>query len=168
MKGHGINFLIALVLLFAQANCELALPGLMSDIVDVGISQSGIASPVPDKITQDDLDRVELFLDRSEIERVEDAYTAPDEQGVRTFTGDEQTRSALAGFLGEAEMLAYQFEQGIPVDEWAAGESSENVEALKEMLGDTVDLKEFEGPHWRFPRQRGMVPSRSAPDRSMA
>ena len=44
MKGHGINFLIALVLLFAQANCELTLPGLMSDIVDVGISQGGIAS----------------------------------------------------------------------------------------------------------------------------
>ena len=158
MKGHGINFLIALVLLFAQANCELTLPGLMSDIVDVGISQGGIASPVPDKITQDDLDHVELFLDVHEIERVEAAYTAPDEQGVRAFTGDEQTRSDLAGFLGEAETLAYQFEQGIPVDEWAAGESSENVEALMEALGDTVDLKEFEAAASAFSEAEGHGP----------
>ena len=158
MKGHGINFLIALVLLFAQANCELTLPGLMSDIVDVGISQGGIASPVPDKITQDDLNRVELFLDAHEIERMEAAYAAPDEQGVRTFTGDKQTRSDLAGFLGEAETLAYQFEQGIPVDEWAAGESSENVEALKEALGDTVDLKEFEAAASAFSEAEGHGP----------
>lgn len=52
-------------------------------------------------------------------------------------------------------MLAYQFEQGIPVDEWAAGESSENVDALKEMLGDTVDLKEFEGAASAFSEAEG-------------
>ena len=41
LKGHVLNLFIALALLCAQANCELTLPGLMSDIVDVGISQGG-------------------------------------------------------------------------------------------------------------------------------
>ena len=42
LKHHKLSFLIALVLLFAQANFELMLPQIMSDIVDVGISQGGI------------------------------------------------------------------------------------------------------------------------------
>ena len=119
LKGHGINFLIALVLLFAQANCELTLPGLMSDIVDVGISQGGIESPVPNEITAGDLSDVELFLNADETAKVEAAFSAPNQNDVRSFTGDDETRAELAGFIGEAEMLAYQFNQGVPVSDLA-------------------------------------------------
>ena len=34
--------LLCLILLFGQAICDLSLPNLMSDIVNVGIQQSGI------------------------------------------------------------------------------------------------------------------------------
>ena len=82
LKGHGINFLIALVLLFMQANCELTLPGLMSNIVDVGISQGGIESAVPDQITESDLADVELFLDKDVASQVDAFYSGPDAGGV--------------------------------------------------------------------------------------
>lgn len=39
---HRAAVLIALVLLIAQAVCDLALPSLTSNIVDVGIQQSGV------------------------------------------------------------------------------------------------------------------------------
>ena len=86
LKGHGINLLIALVLLFAQANCELTLPGLMSDIVDVGISRGGIESVVPEKILADDLAQVELFLDAKTAQALDEAYTAADAAGTGMFS----------------------------------------------------------------------------------
>lgn len=155
LKGHGINLLIALVLLFAQANCELALPRLMSDIVDVGISQGGIESVVPEKILAADLAQVELFLDADTAQTLDDAYAPADEGGVRAFEGDDETRSTLEEPLAEAEMLVYQLDQGIPVETFiegmgpafSSGTSPEAVAAARQkteaLLGDTVDMDDI-------------------------
>lgn len=146
LKGYGINFLIALVLLFMQANCELTLPGLMSNIVDVGISQGGIESPVPDEITSDDLADVELFLDEGTANKVEALYSGPDSAGVRTFTGTDDDRAAVADEVAQAEMLVYQVNQGIPVEDAVQGDaaaSDQMVDALRAQFGDTIDLDEM-------------------------
>ena len=44
MKKHIGAFVIVCVLLAVQAVAELALPQMMSDIVDIGIGQEGIPS----------------------------------------------------------------------------------------------------------------------------
>ena len=160
LKNHKFSFLIALVLLFAQANFELTLPGVMSDIVDVGISQGGISSTVPDEITSEDLESVELFLSDAEVDQVEPHFSEPDADGVRTFTGSRSDRESLEGFMGEAEMLAYQFMEGVSIDEFdAATESSaadagtaqeapaasaDPVELVRQMFGDTIDIADIE------------------------
>lgn len=153
LKDHKVSFLIALVLLFAQANCELTLPGLMSDIVDVGIGQGGIASVVPDTIRADDLADLELFLTQEEAERVDTSYS-PAADGIRTFTGDGSVRNDLEGFVGQAEMVAYQLDQGVSTDAvldampalYSTGTSPEAVEGTRrqaeELLGDTVDMED--------------------------
>ena len=153
LANHKINFLIALVLLFAQANCELTLPGLMSNIVDVGISQGGISSTVPEQIPADQLDDVELFLTKDERDLVEKTFTGADASGVRTFAGTDAERDELEGPMGEAEMLVYQLNQGIEASQFAeslgmgssAGTSSEAQEAgrqqMSALLGDTVTMK---------------------------
>lgn len=154
LKGHMINLVIALVLLAAQANCELTLPGLMSDIVDVGISQGGIESPVPDKISATDLDKVELFLTDREVSDVEASFSAPASDGIRTFTGTDSDRSSLAGPMSEAEMLVYQFDQGVPVSDVAdalgshssAGSSAQAqvpTAQLEALFGDTIDTSDL-------------------------
>ncbi|WP_411431530.1 ABC transporter ATP-binding protein [Collinsella ihumii] len=160
LKNHKLSFLIALVLLFAQANFELTLPGVMSDIVDVGISQGGISSTVPDEITSEDLASVELFLSDSEVDQVEPHFSEPDADGVRTFTGSRSDRESLEGFMGEAEMLAYQFMEGVSIDEFAAATessaadagaaqeasaaSADPVELMRQMFGDTIDIADIE------------------------
>ena len=153
LANHKINFLIALVLLFAQANCELTLPGLMSNIVDIGISQGGISSTVPEQIPADQLDDVELFLTKDERDLVEKTFTGADAAGVRTFAGTDAERDELEGPMGEAEMLVYQLNQGIEASQFAeslgmgssAGTSSEAQEAVRQqmsaLLGDTVTMK---------------------------
>ena len=143
LKGHILNLVLALVLLCIQANCELTLPGLMSDIVDVGISQGGIDSSVPNEIRASDLEQVELFLSDDEAAQVEAVYSAGSGDTVRTFAGSEEDRAALEAFIGEAEMMVYQINQGIPIDEWAVGEDAETIAALEEQLGDSVDLNEL-------------------------
>lgn len=47
LANHKANFAIALVLLLAQANLELTVPGIMSDIVDIGIARGGITGTPP-------------------------------------------------------------------------------------------------------------------------
>ncbi len=160
LKNHKLSFLIALVLLFAQANFELTLPGVMSDIVDVGISQGGISSTVPDEITSEDLASVELFLSDAEVDQVEPHFSEPNADGVRTFTGSRSDRESLEGFMGEAEMLAYQFMEGVSIDEFAAATESaaadagtaqeapaapaDPVELMRKMFGDTIDIADVE------------------------
>ena len=111
LKNHKINLVIALVLLFVQANCELTLPTLMSDIVDTGITGGGIDSAVPDTITKSRFDEVKLFLTDDESAKVDAAYTERD--GNLVFDGSADDRETLEGFMGEAEVMAYQFDQGI-------------------------------------------------------
>jgi ATP-binding cassette subfamily B protein len=67
-------FLLAVVLLFAQANLDLALPDLMSRIVNNGIQQSGIEEALPDAIRQDQLEKALLFMSPQAQEQVQDAY----------------------------------------------------------------------------------------------
>lgn len=161
LKHHKLNLLLAVCLLMVQAYCELTLPSVMSAIVDTGISRGGIESVVPDYITQEDLGTVELFLDTDEVQAVEAAYGTEDADGVRSFTGTEEQRSDLEAFMGQAEMLVYQFEQGIPTEMIAQGEA--DTESLKAAVGDTVDLDEFKQMLLAFAAAGGNAHTELAP-----
>lgn len=52
LKNHIPTVLICICLLCVQAWCELELPGLMSDIVDIGIVQGGVEDATQEYITQ--------------------------------------------------------------------------------------------------------------------
>ncbi len=138
LRHHKANLALALALLMVQAYCELTLPSVMSEIVDTGISRGGIEDAVPDRITADDLGDVELLLTPSEMNRVELLYASPDEDGVRVFEGDRQDRDEIKGFLGEAEMIAFMLERGVPVD--SVVEDAREAAALKAAVGDTMTI----------------------------
>ncbi len=54
--------LLIVILLFIQANADLALPDYMSRIVNVGIQQGGVESAVPEAVRQSTMERLALFL----------------------------------------------------------------------------------------------------------
>jgi len=66
--------LAAIALLYGQANCDLALPDYMSKIVNVGIQQGGVESPVPDAMRATTMGRLSLFLDGAMSARVAADY----------------------------------------------------------------------------------------------
>ena len=75
LKGHLPAILLILVLLVAEAWCDLALPSYTSDIVDVGIQQGGISSPLPQELQDSSMELLTLFLEDSDAAIVRAAYT---------------------------------------------------------------------------------------------
>lgn len=75
IKKHLWAFLLIVVLLFSQAQAELALPGYMSNIISFGIQNNGITSPIPEAISISELDKVKLFLNDKELVEVEESYS---------------------------------------------------------------------------------------------
>ena len=75
---HKVALLIVLVLLGAQAACDLALPAYTSQIVVVGIQQSGVERVTCDVMTPSTHDRIGSMLSANDRSLFEDSY---DEDG---------------------------------------------------------------------------------------
>ena len=74
IKNHIFSFLLVVILLFSQAQAELALPGFMSDIISFGIQNNGITSAIPDAISVEEFNKIKLFLTDEEISEVEKSF----------------------------------------------------------------------------------------------
>ena len=62
LKPYLSSIIVAILLLFVQAICDLSLPDYMSNIVNVGIQQEGIENSVPNIIKKSDLDKLFIFM----------------------------------------------------------------------------------------------------------
>ena len=69
-KKSWYIILAIILLLFIQANCELALPEYTSNIVDVGIQYRGIENSVPDVIRRTSMENLSLFLTEEQKQTV--------------------------------------------------------------------------------------------------
>ena len=58
LKKYTLHLIIAMVMLGVQAYIELSLPTYTSNIINVGIQQSGIESGIPEVISEDTLDNL--------------------------------------------------------------------------------------------------------------
>lgn len=79
LKPYWGMIVLAIILLFVQANSDLALPDYLSRIVNVGIQQGGVENAVPIAIRQSQMDKLLIFLGAEEKTAVLDAYTLVDE-----------------------------------------------------------------------------------------
>jgi ATP-binding cassette subfamily B multidrug efflux pump len=75
LKPYLLLILLAIVLLYVQANAELALPDYMSRIVNTGIQQNGIENAVPKAVRQTQMDRLTLLMSAEDRATVLDSYT---------------------------------------------------------------------------------------------
>jgi ATP-binding cassette subfamily B protein len=62
MKPFTAILLLAVALLFIQAMADLSLPDYMAHIVNVGIQQGGVDSPVPVAVRQSEMGKLVLFM----------------------------------------------------------------------------------------------------------
>ena len=66
LKPYLLLIILAIVLLFVQANADLALPDYLSRIVNNGIQQGGVENAVPEAIRQSQMDKLDLFMSSEE------------------------------------------------------------------------------------------------------
>jgi ATP-binding cassette, subfamily B, multidrug efflux pump len=95
LKPFTWMILVTIALLFIQANCDLALPDYMSQIVNNGIQQSGVENAVPNAIRQSELNRVFLFIPAVDQTRILGDYTLV-QQGSAAYDRYVRTYPALA------------------------------------------------------------------------
>ncbi len=66
LKPYTLLILIAIALLFVQANADLALPDYLSKIVNNGIQQGGVENAVPEAVRKSEMDKLVLFMNTDE------------------------------------------------------------------------------------------------------
>jgi ATP-binding cassette subfamily B multidrug efflux pump len=74
LRPYALLIILSIVLLFIQANADLALPDYLSKIVNNGIQQSGVENAVPTAIRQSEMDRLFIFMSSEEEELVLEHY----------------------------------------------------------------------------------------------
>lgn len=82
LKPYIPLILLAIVLLFVQANADLALPDYLARIVNIGIQLSGIDSAVPQAIRQSSMDKQTLFMSAQDKASVLADYTLVDKSAA--------------------------------------------------------------------------------------
>lgn len=74
LKPFIASILAIIVLLFAQAMCELAMPDYMSNIVNVGILSGGIEDGVLEALRESEYDKLKIFMDEKQQKVFTDNY----------------------------------------------------------------------------------------------
>ncbi len=78
MLPYWKSILVILMLLFVQAWCDLSLPSYTSDIIDVGIQNSGVEHVTPKRITEEEFQTAEFIMTDDEVDLWESLYTKKD------------------------------------------------------------------------------------------
>lgn len=66
LKPFALSVILIFLLLFAQAQTDLALPDYMANIVNIGLQRGGIADAVPTEIRTSELDKLLLLMNESD------------------------------------------------------------------------------------------------------
>ena len=74
IKPYILTVSICFIILFVEAMCELNLPNLMSNIVNVGIQNSGIENSAPEAISKNGFQLMTGFMNQSEKDLVNANY----------------------------------------------------------------------------------------------
>ena len=74
LKPHGLWLACCFMFLFVQGLCDLSLPNYMSNIVNVGIQQSGLVESSPEALSQDAYTLLSFFMSDSDRQTFAENY----------------------------------------------------------------------------------------------
>ncbi len=134
-KPFSLLLIAAVALLFVQASADLALPDYMADIVNIGIQQGGVDSPLPTAMSPKTFERISIFMTAEEYADVQAQYTLI-ESGDSAYLAeypaladgaiyllqnvDDETRASLEAILSKPLLMVFGLEQASQSPESAA------------------------------------------------
>ena len=110
LARHWAACLAVVALLFVQAYCDLSLPDYTSKIVDTGIQQGGIESPLPETVRQSTLDALSLLMSEEDADVLQNAYGYYlQDNGVLKLRSDltDAERTALEEAVTTPDIVLY-------------------------------------------------------------
>ena len=110
LARHWAACLAVVALLFVQAYCDLSLPDYTSRIVDTGIQQGGIESPLPETVRQSTLDALSLLMSEEDANALQNAYGYYlQDNGVLKLRSDltDAERTALEEAVTTPDIVLY-------------------------------------------------------------
>lgn len=110
LARHWAACLAVVALLFVQAYCDLSLPDYTSKIVDIGIQQGGIESPLPETVRQSTLDALSLLMGEEDADALQNAYGYYlQDNGVLKLRSDltDAERTALEEAVTTPDIVLY-------------------------------------------------------------
>ena len=140
LARHWAVCLVVFALLFVQAYCDLALPDYTSKIVDTGIQQGGIESPLPQTVRKSTLDALSLLMSEEDAQKLQNAYQYYlQDDGVLQLRSDltEAERTALEDALTTPDIVLYM--AAAQAANTPAGQSSMGMTGLAEMPSAAAD-----------------------------
>ena len=142
--------IIIIALLFVQAWCDLSLPSYTSDIIDVGIQNSGVEHIVPEKLTNSEFETAQFIMtdDETDVwkglyEAAGEFYKLKDKSEKELDEADEKLTLPLIMNYQMSTLEVSSFKKTIASQMGKKASELENmsVEQLGETLG--VKLKSF-------------------------
>ncbi|MBZ6526614.1 ABC transporter ATP-binding protein [Aerococcaceae bacterium DSM 111021] len=135
LKPHWKWVIIALVAHFIQAFTTLLLPTYTSNLVDVGIQNSGVELAVPLEMTSDSMTEFEMLLLPEEQQLIEENFTQSD-------NGNYTIKDTVKNDEDKMESLSQSFEVPLAMYQTVSTMSEEELEvAAQENTGsETTDL----------------------------
>ena len=140
LARHWAVCLVVFALLFVQAYCDLALPDYTSKIVDTGIQQGGIESPLPQTVRQSTLDALSLLMSEEDAQKLQNAYQYYlQDDGVLQLRSDltEDERTALEDAVTTPDIVLYM--AAAQAANTPAGQSSMGMTGLAETPSAAAD-----------------------------
>ena len=140
LARHWAVCLVVFALLFVQAYCDLALPDYTSKIVDTGIQQGGIESPLPQTVRQSTLDTLSLLMSEEDAQKLQNAYQYYlQDDGVLQLRSDltEDERTALEDAVTTPDIVLYM--AAAQAANTPAGQNSMGMTGLAEMPSAAAD-----------------------------
>ena len=136
LKQYAPRVLLILCVLVVQAYCDLSLPTYTSNIVNVGIQQSGIDEEIPENISEEEMNRLLLFVSEDDRQDIQDAYEKSSESfdydgEVLTLKdsvkSDNEKLDALTEEMKLPMMLTAGFENGSDTTKQMEGQLKEQM-----------------------------------------
>ena len=148
----GVVFAVLCVLV-VQAYCDLSLPTYTSDIVNIGIQQSGVDEKVPLTIAEEDLNHLLLFVHSDDQETVKNSYEKSEQDYDYDGTVLELKESVednnrkmddLAAILGKPMLLIEGFDSGSDTTKQMEEQMKSQMEEQMQQIPDISQMSIYD------------------------
>lgn len=116
LMEHKAAVLVVVLCFVIQAYCDLSLPNYTSNIVDVGIQQSGVEHASPEVLTESSHDAIEVLAQEQDAQLIDESYAKTADGYYELTDYGKENRDALDEAISAPLVINYYANQSSEID----------------------------------------------------